>query len=79
MLALADLTICVDTSVAHVSGALGRPTFVLLPFQPDWRWLLEGDHSPWYPAVRLFRQPTLGDWGNVIERVRAALAGGVPG
>jgi tetratricopeptide (TPR) repeat protein len=79
VLALADLTICVDTSVAHVSGALGRPTFVLLPFQPDWRWLLEREHSPWYPAVTLVRQPAIGDWGSVIDRVCAALAAGVAG
>jgi tetratricopeptide (TPR) repeat protein len=73
VLALADLTICVDTSVAHVAGALGRPAWVLLPFQPDWRWSLEREHSPWYPAVRLYRQPAPGDWCGVIERVRAAL------
>jgi len=79
VLALADLTICVDTSIAHVAGALGRPTWVLLPFQPDWRWMLERDHSPWYPAVKLYRQPAPGDWRSVIERVRAALSEGVPG
>jgi tetratricopeptide (TPR) repeat protein len=75
VLALVDLVVSVDTSVAHVAGALGRPGFVLLPFQPDWRWLLDRDHSPWYPAVKLFRQPAIGDWGPVIERVRAELAG----
>jgi tetratricopeptide (TPR) repeat protein len=79
VLALVDLVICVDTSVAHVAGALGRPTFVLLPFQPDWRWLLDRDRSPWYPALKLFRQPATGDWGSVIERVRAELAGKFPG
>jgi ADP-heptose:LPS heptosyltransferase len=75
VLTLADLVICVDTSVAHVAGALGRPAWVLLPFQPDWRWTLDLDASPWYPAVRLFRQPTIGDWTGVIARVRDELAG----
>ena len=75
VLALCDLAICVDTSVAHVAGALGRPAFVLLPFQPDWRWMLDRDHSPWYPAIRLFRQRALGDWAGVMARVRVELAG----
>jgi tetratricopeptide (TPR) repeat protein len=74
VLALVDLLICVDTSVAHVAGALGRPAFVLLPFQPDWRWMLGRDHSPWYSSLRLFRQPAIGDWDSVIERVRLQLA-----
>lgn len=73
VLTLADLVISVDTSVSHVAGALGRPTFLLLPFQPDWRWLLDRDTSPWYPALRLFRQSVAGDWTSVIARVRAAL------
>jgi tetratricopeptide (TPR) repeat protein len=73
VLALVDLVICVDTSVAHLAGALGRPAFVLVPFQPDWRWTLDRDASPWYPAVRLLRQPVLGDWAGVVARVRAEL------
>jgi hypothetical protein len=73
VLALLDLLICVDTSVAHVAGALGRPAFVLLPFQPDWRWTLDPERTPWYPAARLFRQESPGDWSGVIERVRSAL------
>jgi hypothetical protein len=74
VLALADLVICVDTSIAHVAGALGRPAWVLLPFQPDWRWTQDRNHSPWYPAVRLFRQPAIGDWSGVIAKVRDELA-----
>ncbi len=74
VLALADLVVCVDTSVAHVAAALGRPAFILLPFQPDWRWLLDRDTSPWYPNARLFRQPAPGDWDSVIARMRDALA-----
>jgi tetratricopeptide (TPR) repeat protein len=74
VLSLCDLVISVDTSVAHVAGALGRPAFVLLPFQPDWRWTLDRDRSPWYPALRLFRQRAAGDWASVIGRVRGELA-----
>ncbi len=68
-----DLVISVDTSVAHLAGALGRPVWVLLPFVPDWRWLLDRDDSPWYPTARLFRQTGSRDWRGVVERVRAAL------
>ena len=69
-----DLVIAVDTSVAHLAGALGRPAWVLLPFAPDWRWLLGRQDSPWYPTTRLFRQPAPGDWQTVIQRVHYALA-----
>ncbi len=68
-----DLVITVDTSVAHLAGALGRPVWVLLSFAPDWRWMLEREDSPWYPTMRLFRQVKPGDWGEVMVRVRAAL------
>jgi tetratricopeptide (TPR) repeat protein len=68
-----DLVISVDTGVAHLAGALGRPTWILLPYRPDWRWLLGCDDSPWYGSVRLFRQDERRDYARVIERVREAL------
>lgn len=78
ILALADLTISVDTSVAHLGGAMGRDVWVLLPFSPDWRWTLTSDHSPWYPRTRLFRQQAPGDWAGVVEAVRDALRREIP-
>jgi tetratricopeptide (TPR) repeat protein len=69
-----DLVITVDTSVAHLAGALGRPTWLLLSRLPDWRWLLDRDDTPWYPTVRLFRQTETGDYGSVVDRVRAELS-----
>lgn len=69
-----DLVIAVDTAVAHLAGALGKPVWILLPFSPDWRWLTGRADSPWYPTARLFRQPALGDRGSVATALCAALA-----
>jgi hypothetical protein len=68
-----DLVISVDTSVAHLSGSLGLRTWVLLPFIPDWRWMLDRDDSPWYPTMKLYRQRAVGDWNEVFGRVAADL------
>ena len=75
-LATLDLLITVDTSVAHLAGALGRPVWMLLAFAPDWRWLLQREDSPWYPTLRLFRQPAPGDWQSVVAKLAAALQDG---
>jgi hypothetical protein len=74
ILSLADLLISVDSSPVHLAGALGRPTWVMLPRVPDWRWLLERDDTPWYPQMRLFRQETRGDWSAVIGRIATELS-----
>jgi hypothetical protein len=73
VLALLDLVITVDTSVAHLAGAMGVPTWILLPYAPDWRWLLGREDSPWYPSVRLFRQAEPGSWDGALMRVAAEL------
>ena len=71
-----DRVVTVDTSVAHLAGALGVPTLLLLPFVPDWRWQLSREDSPWYEAIRIVRQPSPGDWTSVIARVHRELSAG---
>lgn len=68
-----DVVISVDTSVAHLGGALGKRTWILLPYHADWRWLTDRDDSPWYPSVKLYRQTDIGDWIGVLKRVHADL------
>jgi hypothetical protein len=74
LIANLDLVITVDTAVAHLAGAMGKPVWVLLPFVPDWRWMMDREDSPWYPTMRLFRQKVAGQWDKVIERVADSLA-----
>lgn len=71
---LMDVVISVDTSVAHLSAAMGKRTWLLLPFAPDWRWLLSREDSPWYASVRIFRQSQYGEWQDVLEQVSTNLA-----
>jgi len=73
-----DLVITIDTSVAHLAGALGKPVWTLLPWCPDWRWMEYRIDSPWYPTMRLFRQPGLGQWEPVFENVKNALTAEFP-
>ncbi len=68
-----DLVITVDTSVAHLAGAMGKPVWILLAYYPDWRWFLEGETSPWYPSARLFRQDRSRSWENAVARLRGAV------
>jgi len=74
VVSMLDLVVSVDTALVHLAGAIGKPVLVLLPYSPDFRWLLEREDSPWYPTARLFRQPRLGDWESVLERVGDELA-----
>jgi ADP-heptose:LPS heptosyltransferase len=68
-----DLIITSDTAIAHLAGALGKPTWVALQYVPDWRWLLDRNDSPWYPTMRLFRQQRVGDWEGVFAQIQQAL------
>jgi hypothetical protein len=72
-IAALDLVITIDTAVAHLAGALAKPVWVMLPFSADWRWSVEGELTPWYPTMRLFRQRSVGNWDPVIEQLRHAL------
>jgi tetratricopeptide (TPR) repeat protein len=74
-----DLVITVDTAVAHLAGAMGKPVWTLLHFSPDWRWQLTGETSPWYPSMRLLRQPSWGDWQSVTTRAANLLSQRLPG
>jgi tetratricopeptide (TPR) repeat protein len=75
LIASLDLVISVDTAVAHLAGAMGKPVWVLIPFSPDWRWMMGREDSPWYPTMRLFRQDVAGDWSGPIARIVAQLRG----
>jgi hypothetical protein len=69
LIANLDLVISVDTAVAHLAGAMGKPTWVMLPFVSDWRWMRDREDSPWYPTMRLLRQSVARDWTEVLRRV----------
>jgi ADP-heptose:LPS heptosyltransferase len=73
VVSLLDLVVSADTALVHLAGALGAPVWVLVPFSPDFRWLLGREDSPWYPSARLFRQPRFGDWDSVLTRVKKEL------
>lgn len=75
LVALMDVVISIDSAMVHLAGALGRPVWNLLPFLNDWRWLIDRADSPWYPSVRLFRQPRPGDWPSVVAQVSDELSG----
>jgi hypothetical protein len=68
-----DLLVTVDTSVAHLAGAMGKPVWIMLPYAPDWRWLLGRSDSPWYPSARLFRQSVTRNWQPVMGAIAAAI------
>lgn len=74
LIANLDLVISIDTGVCHLAGAMGKPIFAMLAYSPDWRWLLDREDSPWYPTMRLFRQPARRDWASVMRNIRGAIA-----
>jgi Tfp pilus assembly protein PilF len=76
ILANLDLVITIDTAIAHLAGAMGKPVWIMLPYSPDWRWLLDREASPWYPTARLFRQPAPGQWEPVVACIATALGAG---
>jgi ADP-heptose:LPS heptosyltransferase len=74
VIAMLDLVVAVDTSVAHLAGAMGKGVALLIPFSPDFRWLLDRTDSPWYPTMRIFRQSKIGDWDAPVAQLRDELA-----
>ena len=74
LVAQMDMVLSIDTSLAHLAGALGKPVWIMLPFSADWRWLLGRADTPWYPTARLFRQKRLDDWEGVVAEVAQALS-----
>jgi ADP-heptose:LPS heptosyltransferase len=73
LIANLDLVITIDSAVAHLAGAMGKPVMLMLPFSADWRWMLGRSDSPWYPTMRLFRQTRAGDWSTCIGQITQAL------
>jgi ADP-heptose:LPS heptosyltransferase len=73
LIANLDLVVSIDSATAHLAGALGKPVWTLVAHPPEWRWLREGDRSPWYPEMRLFRRPAGEEWATVVARVASVL------
>lgn len=73
LIANCDLIVSSDTAVAHLAAAMGKPTWLLLKYSPEWRWGMQGESSFWYPSMRLFRQRQPGDWADVLQRVAQAI------